>query len=152
MRNQLVVAAGRTVEVELARESSERLETAVARLLPQLSSARPPNGMELAEILESPGTKLFVARVDEEIVGILTLVVVRIPSGVRAWIEDVIVDEAQRGRGIGEALTRTALQEARVAGARSVDLTSRPIREAANRLYERCGFVRRDTNYYRYTL
>jgi ribosomal protein S18 acetylase RimI-like enzyme len=85
-------------------------------------------------------------------VGILTLIVFRIPSGVRAWIEDVIVSEAARGQGCGEALNRAALAAAAAAGARTVDLTSRPHREAANRLYQRLGFVKRDTNVYRYEM
>jgi len=78
--------------------------------------------------------------------------VFRIPSGVRALIEDVIVAEATRGRGCGDQLTQAALEAARRAGARTVDLTSRPSREAANRLYQRLGFERRDTNVYRYDL
>ena len=80
----------------------------------------------------------------------LTLVVFRIPTGVRAWIEDVVVDAAVRGRGVGEALSQAALTRAAAAGARTVDLTSRPSREAANRLYRRLGFVPRETNLYRY--
>jgi len=84
------------------------------------------------------------------VVGSLTLVVFRIPTGVRAWIEDVVVDGAARGRGVGEALNRFALDRAAALGARTVDLTSRPTREAANRLYRRLGFEPRDTNIYRY--
>ncbi len=87
-----------------------------------------------------------------EIVGSLTLAMFRIPTGLRAWIEDVIVDGSQRGKGIGEALTREALAAAQGAGATTVDLTSRPSREAANRLYQRIGFERRNTNVYRYKL
>jgi ribosomal protein S18 acetylase RimI-like enzyme len=85
-------------------------------------------------------------------VGTLTLALFRIPTGLRAWIEDVIVDNESRGKGIGEALTRAALVKAREAGARTVDLTSRPSRESANRLYVRVGFVLRETNTYRYDL
>jgi ribosomal protein S18 acetylase RimI-like enzyme len=62
------------------------------------------------------------------------------------------VDEAARGQGAGEALVREAIRLARKAGARTIDLTSRPSREAANRLYERIGFVERETNVYRYEL
>jgi ribosomal protein S18 acetylase RimI-like enzyme len=93
---------------------------------------------------------LFAARRGTEIVGLLTLVVFRIPTAVRAWIEDVVVDESARGSGVGEALSRAALAEAVRRGAKTVELTSRPSREAANRLYQRIGFVRRDTNVYRY--
>jgi ribosomal protein S18 acetylase RimI-like enzyme len=95
---------------------------------------------------------LFAARVDSKIVGLLTLVVFRIPTAVRAWIEDVVVDESARGKGVGEALNRAALDEARRRGAKTVDLTSRPSRAAANRLYQRIGFVARETNVYRYDL
>jgi ribosomal protein S18 acetylase RimI-like enzyme len=87
-----------------------------------------------------------------QIVGSLTLVVFRIPTGVRAWIEDVVVDAAARGRGVGQALNQAALDRARAAGATTVDLTSRPSREAANRLYRRLGFAERTTNVYRYDL
>jgi ribosomal protein S18 acetylase RimI-like enzyme len=91
-----------------------------------------------------------VAREDDgSVVGSLTLVLFRIPTGVRAWIEDVVVDESARGRGAGEALTREAMRMATEAGARTVDLTSRPTREAANRLYERIGFEERETRVYR---
>ena len=79
----------------------------------------------------------------------LTLVIFPIPSGVRAWIEDVVVDEAGRGRGVGELLNRFALELAKQEGARTVDLTSRSSREAANRLYQRIGFQPRATNIYR---
>ena len=84
--------------------------------------------------------------------GTLTLALFRIPTGVRAWIEDVIADEAVRGRGCGEALTREALRIASQRGARTVELTSRPSREAANRLYRRIGFSPRQTNVYRYEM
>jgi ribosomal protein S18 acetylase RimI-like enzyme len=106
-------------------------------------------------MVTSPAIVQLIARDPEReghIVGTLTLAMFRIPTGLRAWIEDVIVDNESRGKGIGEALTRAALEKAREAGARTVDLTSRPSREAANRLYQRVGFVRRDTNTYRYDL
>ncbi len=130
------------------------LVASFARLIPQLSRSSPPPGeAELAEMVASPATVLLVAGTDDdEIVGTLTLVLFRIPTGLRAWIEDVVVDESARGTGVGEALTRSALDRAAVAGARSVDLTSRPSREAANRLYRRLGFQPRDTNVYRFDL
>jgi ribosomal protein S18 acetylase RimI-like enzyme len=106
----------------------------------------------LAGIVDSDATSLLVARDDDgAVLGTLTLVVYRIPTGVRAAIEDVVVDQAARGRGVGEALTQTALEQAAKQGARTVDLTSRPSREAANRLYERAGFERRETNIWRYS-
>jgi len=95
---------------------------------------------------------VFVARVDGEIVGSLTLVFYRIATGLKAWIEDVVVDESARGHGVGEALHMAALDEARRHGAKAVSLTSRPSREAANRLYQRIGFSSRETNVYRYDL
>lgn len=125
---------------------------AFARLVPQLSRSSPsPTEAELAEMVASPASVLFVARdARGAIVGTLTLALFRIPTGLRAWIEDVVVDEGSRGRGVGEALTRAALGRAAAAGARTVDLTSRPSREGANRLYRRLGFDQRDTNVYRY--
>jgi ribosomal protein S18 acetylase RimI-like enzyme len=93
-----------------------------------------------------------MARVDGKIAGALTLATFRIPTGVRAWIEDVVVDSGARGHGVGEALNMAAIAEARSRGAITVELTSRPSREAANRLYQRIGFVQRETNIYRYTI
>jgi ribosomal protein S18 acetylase RimI-like enzyme len=126
--------------------------TAFERLVPQLSSSSAPTSeAHLVEIAEAPATVLLLARdADGTIVGSLTLVLFRIPTGVRAWIEDVVVDESARGQGVGEALNRAALERAAEVGARTVDLTSRPSREAANRLYARLGFEQRDTNVYRY--
>lgn len=139
-----------------ATEVTDELVEAVAALVPQLSSsASPPTAAELGAIVESPATTLFVARdgdAEGKVVGTLTLIVFRIPTGVRAWIEDVIVDSAARGQGCGEALNRAAIDAARAAGAKTVDLTSRPSRGAANRLYLRLGFQPRDTNVYRYDL
>ena len=103
-------------------------------------------------MIDSDDTVLFVARVDGVILGSLTLAFYRIPTGTKAWIEDVVVDADARGHGVGELLNRSALDEARSRGAKDVSLTSRPSREAANRLYQRIGFEPRDTNVYRYTL
>ncbi len=142
------------VSVEEATDARDDLVAALQRLVPQLSSSAPvPTPEEIAEIVASPATVLLVARDDAtgEIVGALTLAMFRIPTGLRAWIEDVVVDEAAGRRGIGTALTEEALRRAVAAGARTVDLTSRPSREAANRLYQKVGFERRDTNVYRWT-
>lgn len=138
--------------VEVATKVTPELVEAFARLIPQLSSSNPPpTEAELAELVGSPATTLFVARGQEgSIAGTLTLCTFRIPTGIRAWIEDVVVDDAVRGQGVGKALTLAALDEAQRTGARTVDLTSRPSREAANRLYQGLGFTRRDTNVYRY--
>jgi ribosomal protein S18 acetylase RimI-like enzyme len=141
-----------TASIEIATEPTDELVSALGALLPQLSSATPPDATQLAEVLAAPGTVQFVARLDGRIVGALTLVTFRIPTGLKAWIEDVVVDDAARGHGIGEALNRAALEEATRRGLQSVTLTSRPAREGANRLYQRLGFVQRTTNVYRYTL
>lgn len=141
------------MRVERVTAVTDEVAAALARLVPQLSAgAEPPARAELEELAAGPATRLLVARDGDAIVGALTLAVFRIPTGLRAWIEDVVVDEAARGRGAGEALTLAALDEARAAGARTVELTSRPAREAANRLYARLGFERRETNVWRYVL
>jgi ribosomal protein S18 acetylase RimI-like enzyme len=139
------------VRVEEVAEVSDDLVAAVARLVGQLSSsALAPSRAELEEIVASPATRLLVARDDGgAVAGTLTLALFRTPTRLRAWIEDVVVEEGARGQGIGGALTSEALRLATDAGARSVDLTSRADREAANRLYERLGFRRRETNVYR---
>ena len=141
------------VFVHEATEVSDSLVAAFARLIPQLSSSNPPpTRAELAEMIDSEASTVLVAEHDGEIVGTLTLVMFRIPTAVRAWIEDVVVDSEARGLGVGHALNEAALERARAAGAATVDLTSRPSREAANRLYQRLGFVPRSTNVYRYDL
>lgn len=138
--------------IELATTATAGLVDAFGALIPQLSrSSPPPDEDEIAEMLSAAGTTIFVARLGTAIVGTLTLVVFRIPTGLRAWIEDVVVDDSARGHGAGEALTRAALEHAAALGAKTVDLTSRPSREAANRLYQRLGFERRETNLYRFT-
>lgn len=143
-----------SIHVELATEVTPELQVALDRLVPQLSrSSPPPTTAELTEIVDSQATLLLIARDDTNtIVGSLTLALFRIPTGLRAWIEDVVVDESARGQGVGETLTQAALEQAQAHGARSVDLTSRPSREAANRLYHRLGFKQRETNVYRMEL
>lgn len=144
------------VQIIEAVEVTPELVAAFERLIPQLSSSNPaPTVTELAAICESEASVLLLAvdrDADDRILGSLTLAWFRIPTGVRAWIEDVVVDEAARGHGVGELLNRSALDRARELGAKTVDLTSRPSREAANRLYQRIGFVARDTNVYRFSL
>jgi ribosomal protein S18 acetylase RimI-like enzyme len=140
------------MRVEEATTVSTHLTEAIGRLVGELSSsATAPTEDAVREIVESPATRLLVARDDDNaIIGSLTLVLFRIPTGVRAWIEDVVVDGTARRRGVGEALSREALRLAAEAGARSVDLTSRPSRTAANRLYRRLGFEERETSVYRF--
>lgn len=142
-----------TCKLELVEKVTDEVVDAFQRLLPQLSSSAKPLSAEgLRKVVEAPCNSFFVARdvTTNEIVGSLTLVVFPIPTGIRAWIEDVVVDTKVRGRGIGEALTRAAVERATALGAKSVDLTSRPSREAANRLYQKVGFEKRETNVYRY--
>jgi ribosomal protein S18 acetylase RimI-like enzyme len=141
------------IEVRAATEVTDDVVAAFATLIPQLSSSSPPPTAEqLAAIVDAPDSVLFLATDGDAIVGSLTLALYRIPTGVKAWIEDVVVDEAGRGQGVGEALNRAAIDEARARGAKNVSLTSRSTREAANRLYQRLGFVPYDTNLYRYDL
>ncbi len=140
-----------SVTIEVVRDVDDELVAAFGRLIPQLSrSATALDAQALRRLVTWPGNRLLVARVDGGIVGALTLVVFPIPTGLRAWIEDVVVDEAARGHGVGAALTHEAVRLARADGARTVDLTSRPTREAANRLYERLGFQLRDSKVYRF--
>jgi ribosomal protein S18 acetylase RimI-like enzyme len=129
------------------------LVDAMTELLPQLSSsAPPPTVAELEAIVASPASVLLAAYdEDGSIVGSLTLALFRVPTGVRAWIEDVVVDGRTRGKGVGAALVNAALAHAADSGARTVDLTSRPSREDANRLYLRLGFEARNTNVYRWS-
>jgi ribosomal protein S18 acetylase RimI-like enzyme len=143
----------RLLEIREATEVDDALVAAMARLVPQLSTSHPPpDAAALSAIVASDASVLLLAEEDGEVVGAMTLVVFTIPTGVRAWIEDVVVDEVARGRGVGDALNRAAIERAREAGARTVDLTSRPSREAANHLYRRLGFEQRDTNVYRLDL
>lgn len=139
--------------ITIATEVTDELVQAFAQLIPQLSSSNPPPSREqLQAIISSDASTVFIARVDGHIVGSLTLAVFLIPTATRAWIEDVVVAESARGHGVGEALNTAAITEARRRGAVTVELTSRPSRESANRLYQRLGFVLRDTNVYRYIL
>ena len=139
------------VTVEVLREVTDEVVEAFARLVPQLSATTaPPDRAALDSIVSSPADTLLIARHEGKIVGTLTLVMFPIPTGLRAWIEDVVVDESARGQGIGEALSLEALSIAQAAGARTVDLTSRPSRQAAGKLYEKVGFQLRETRVYRY--
>jgi ribosomal protein S18 acetylase RimI-like enzyme len=142
------------VFIEIVAEVTDELVEAFARLIPQLSSSSPPPGREeLVDIVQAPATDLFLVTDDDgTILGTATLVTFRIPTGRRAWIEDVVVDDAARGLGVGGALTQAMVDRAEELGCTTVDLTSRPTREAANRLYQREGFEVRDTNVYRRTL
>ena len=135
----------------MPREVTEELVRAFARLIPQLSTtAVPPDRQTLSDIISAPGTTVLVAKDGGQIVGTLTLIMFRIPTAMRAWIEGVVVDPGARGRGVGESLTKEAMRIAQSRGAGTIDLTSRRSREAAHRLYEKVGFAVRDTTAYRY--
>ena len=140
------------VEIYEATEVTEELVEAMERLVPQLSRSNPaPSATALQEIVDSDAVTLLMARDRSGMIGTLTLVLFRIPTGIRAWIEDVVVDEGARGSGVGRSLNEAAIEHALAAGAVTVDLTSRPSREDANRLYQRMGFSKRETNAYRFT-
>jgi ribosomal protein S18 acetylase RimI-like enzyme len=142
-----------TVEVEVLSAVTDEVADAFGRLIPQLSRSAPAlERGALARVASHEAVSLLVARSGGVIVGTLTLVMFPLPTGLRAWIEDVVVDESARGQGAGEALSLAAVELARAAGARTVDLTSRPSRAAAGRLYERIGFTQRDSRVYRYPL
>jgi len=139
-------------EIGTADVVDDELVEAFDRLIPQLSSSSPPpSRQQLEALVSNEDTVVFLARIEGRIVGSLTLAFFRIPTGMKAWIEDVVVDDAARGHGVGAALNRAALDEAQRRGAKDVNLTSRPSREAANRLYPRIGFEQRESNLYRYT-
>ena len=137
------------MRLEQAHEATEELLEAIHRLLPQLTEARtPPTFEQLVETVA--GQTVLVARDDEDgsIVGTLTLVMYRVSSGLKARIEDLIVDSSVRGQGVGEALVREGMARANAARVLMLELTSMPYRESANRLYKRLGFVRKPTNVY----
>jgi ribosomal protein S18 acetylase RimI-like enzyme len=133
---------------------ADALARALERLVPQLSKSNPPpSPAEVRAMVEHEAVTQFVATDDDgTIVGVSTLAVFPIPTGWRAWVEDVIVDQAVNGQGIGRRLTEAMLARAEELGCRTVDLTSRPSREAANALYRKVGFEPRETNVYRYDL
>lgn len=152
-KHAILLNVNSSVEVLVVAEVTDEVVAAFERLIPQLSSSNPPPSKEkLASIVESEASHLLLAVVDGEILGSLTLVMFTIPTGIRAWIEDVVVDGAARGKGVGAILNEAAIDLAREAGATTVDLTSRPTREAANRLYQRLGFEQRQTNVYRFKI
>jgi ribosomal protein S18 acetylase RimI-like enzyme len=141
-----------TVEVEVLDTVTDEVVEAFGRLLPQLSRSAPQlDAAGIAAVADAEAATVLLARSGGKIIGTLTLITFDIPTGTRAWIEDVVVDEAAGRHGAGTALVLEALRLAGEAGARTVDLTSRPSREAAGRLYEKTGFVQRDSRLYRYS-
>lgn len=140
------------MKIKQVSESGEDLYLAFQRLVPQLTSNNPPpSRADLEALVRSENSVLFIAQgEDGQIIGAACLTVYRVPTGLRAVIEDVVVDESARGQGVGEVLVRRALEAAQARGASAVTLTSNPRREAANRLYRRMGFKLRETNAYVY--
>jgi ribosomal protein S18 acetylase RimI-like enzyme len=142
-----------TVEIEKVQFATPEVVAGLNALLPQLSSQPATLTIDDVErMLHSEAATLFVATENGVVLGTLTLIIFSIPTGRRGWIEDVVVDQGARGAGVGEKLTNAAIDEARVRGVRSLDLTSRPSREAANAMYVKLGFGLRETNVYRLTL
>ena len=142
-----------SLSIDIASSATEELLIGLNNLVPQLStSAAPLTIGDVEALIANPAVSVFVAKNNVAIVGTLTLVVFPIPSGLRAWIEDVVVDEGARGLGAGAALTEAAIAESKKRGARSIDLTSRPSREVANAMYVKLGFEQRETNVYRLSL
>ena len=140
-----------TIEISECTQVNQEVVEAFEKLIPQLStSSSAPTFEELELMVSHDAATLLIATDQGMIVGSMTLVIFPLPTGVRAWIEDVVVDGDARSRGVGEALNRRAMEIAVARGAKTIDLNSRPSREAANRLYQRLGFLRRDTNVYRY--
>lgn len=141
------------VSIRPVTEVTESLTDAYRVLIPQLSSSSsPPTGEALQRIIESDSAQILIAEDENgEILGTMTLIIFQIPTGIRAWIEDVVVDSSVRGKGIGKKLNLAALELAKQAGAKTVDLTSRPARQEANQLYRSIGFVERETNVYRFS-
>ena len=138
---------------ELTEASSSVLQS-INELLPQLSSSAQVISMDrLSELVESDNTIIFLGTDDnDQILGMLSLIVMKIPTGNKAWIEDVVVDQTARGKGMGKALMNHALERAKKLAVKSVDLTSRPSREKANMLYQSLGYQIRETNVYRHKI
>ena len=127
--------------------------SAINGLLPQLSKSSQPMNMDrLSELVKSDNTFLFVASKEGQVLGMLSLVILKIPTGNKAWVEDVVVDQSARGKGLGKSLMNHALEDAKKRGVKSIDLTSRPSRESANKLYQNLGYEIRETNVYRYKI
>jgi GNAT superfamily N-acetyltransferase len=142
------------MQIEIVNEGTVELQDAFQRLVPQLTNnSLLPSLNDLTALVRDPASTLMVARDDAgKIIGALTLTVYRVPTGVRSIIEDVIVDKSARGGGVGEALMKRAIEVARERGASNISLTCNPMREAANKLYQRMGFKKRETNAYQIKL
>lgn len=144
------------MQIEIMQQVNDEIVAAFERLIPQLTLYSPPPTREaLIEMSGSGSVFVFLARLPDrrgEIIGSATLATFHSPTGLHGWIEDVIVDQSARRQGIGKALTEACLEQARLLGLREVNLTSRASRNAANQLYLAMGFIRRETNVYRYPI
>ena len=142
------------MQVDVITKVDDELYEAFQRLVPQLTNNNPPPSLnDLTALVRDSSSTLMVARNEKnEIIGALTLTVYRVPTGIRSIIEDVIVDNSARGQGVGEALMLRAIEIAKEKGASNISLTSNPLREAANRVYLRVGFKKRETNAYQMKL
>jgi ribosomal protein S18 acetylase RimI-like enzyme len=142
------------MKIEIVKKADVELYDSFQRLVPQLTNNNPPPSLShLAALIQDPASTLMIARNERsEVIGALTLIIYHVPTGIRSVIEDVVVDGSARGRGIGEALIRHAIDVAREKGSGNISLTSNPSREAANRLYLRMGFKKRETNVYQIKL
>ena len=141
------------MRIEAATEATQELLEALTALLPQLNPKLKPLTMErLSSVISDPATTLLVVSDGVGIVGAAAVLVYATPAFVKARIEDVVVDESSRGKGVGEALVRRCIEVARERGAEIVELQSARWREVANRLYPRLGFQLRESNLYRLEL
>lgn len=124
----------------------------INQLLAQLSSSHPSiSQQELQNILSSPNSHLYVVLLEERIIGMATLCTYLCPTGRKAWIEDVVVDSAFRGKGLGKLLANNIIDVVNKQGNTTLMLTSRPSRIEANHLYQSLGFEKRETNVYKMT-
>ena len=136
------------MDIILASKSSKNLLQSINKLLPQLSAlAKPLSETELIDIIDS--NQLLLATEEKEIYGMLALVTCTLPTGKKALIEDLVVDNSVRGRGIGKMLLNKVIELAKSKEIRHIDLTSNPLRKEANALYQNLGFKKRETNVYR---
>ena len=141
------------VRIEAVTEATPDVHAALAQLLPQLNSELPVPTMErLRALVADPAVTLLLAMDGQDVVGTTTVIVYTTPFWIKARLDEVVVDEAARGKGVGAALVNAALDVARASGAQVAELQSGVRREAANRLYPRMGFKRRETNIYRIVL
>lgn len=132
---------------------TDQVLEAFKKLIPQLAPGCVlPTKIDLEAIVNSDATQIFIAEENDEILGTLTLVFNNIPTGPKIWIEDVVVDDAARGKGVGEQLMEFSIDYVKNQHLKSINLTSSPDRVAANALYRKLGFQQRETNVYRLTM